>query len=99
MGQRLQLHEVLKGLTEFVYFQPPANITLQYPCILYERDDSDDKYADNVTYAHTKRYTVTVVDRDPDSDLSDAVEGLPMCKFDRYFAADDLNHYVFTLYF
>jgi hypothetical protein len=82
-----------------VYFQPPNNIDLQYPCIIYVRDGSDSKFADNVKYAHYKRYQVTVVDRDPDSELPDKVEELRLSEFDRYFAADNLNHHVFTLYF
>jgi hypothetical protein len=49
--------------------------------------------------AHTKQYQVTVIDRNPDSELPDMVEELPLCSFDRYFAADSLNHYVFTLFF
>jgi hypothetical protein len=99
MASRLQLQELLEGLTEYVYFQPPINIEMQYPCIRYARDNSRLEYADNKPYAHTKRYQVTVIDRNPDSELSDAVEGLPLCSFDRYFAVENLNHYVYTLFF
>ena len=37
--RRLQLHEILVGIlgNENVYFQPPANLVMQYPCIRYER--------------------------------------------------------------
>jgi hypothetical protein len=96
---RLQLHELLTGITEHAYFQPPSNIKMQYPCIIYKRDNSRTQFAGNKKYMHTKRYQVTVVDRDPDTELPDTVEELPLCTFDRYFAADELNHYVFTLFF
>ena len=96
---RLSLQSLLEAITPKVYFQPPSNIQLTYPCILYVRDGSDTKFADNSKYQHTKRYQVTVIDRNPDSILPDKVEELPLCSFDRFFAADNLNHYVFNLYF
>lgn len=99
MASRLDLQVLLETLIENVYFQPPVNIQMQYPCIVYRRDDSRSEYADNRPYARTKRYQITVIDRNPDSDLSDKVEELPFCSFDRYFPADNLNHYVFNLFF
>lgn len=99
MASRLELQTLLKSFTEHVYFQPPTNIEMQYPCILYQRDHSRSEYADNRLYRRTKRYQVTVIDRDPDSELPDKVEDLPLCSFDRYFAAEHLNHHVFHLFF
>jgi hypothetical protein len=40
-----------------------------------------------------------VIDRNPDSELPDKVIELPLCKFDRFYTADNLNHTVFTLFF
>ena len=99
MAPRLQLQTLLESITEHVYFQPPSNVQMEYPCILYERDGADAKYADNAMYRHTKRYQVTVVDRNPDTNISDEVEFLPLCRFDRFFVADNLNHFVYSLYF
>jgi hypothetical protein len=98
-SSRLELQSLLKEITENVYFQPPNSIQIQYPCIMYERDGSELEHADNRLYRHIKRYQVTVIDRNPDSELSDRVIALPLCSFDRYFVADDLNHYVHTLFF
>jgi hypothetical protein len=72
---------------------------MQYPCIIYRRDSTRTRHADNRPYVRTKRFQVTVIDRNPDSELPDKVEALPLCSFDRYFAADNLNHYVFNLFF
>lgn len=72
---------------------------MQYPCVLYEWDDEEKKFANNKGYQRTKRYQVTVVDRDPDSPLPDLVAELPMCMFDRSFKADNLNHFVYHLFF
>jgi hypothetical protein len=100
MGRsRLQLHELLVTLAPHVYFQPPANVQMNYPCIVYKRDSADSQFADNKPYAYTKRYMVTVIDRDPDSDIPDKVAQQPMCLFDRNYAADGLHHDVFNLYF
>jgi len=95
----LQLHEILTGITEHVYFQPPSNFRMQYPCIIYSRDGTSADHADNELYRHAKRYQVTVVDRNPDTELAAMVEALDYVSFERSFPAEDLNHYVFTLFF
>lgn len=99
MGQRLQLQELLESITPNVYFQPPANVQMEYPCIVYARDTVNTLFAGNAPYRRTKRYQVTVIDRDPDSKIPDEVAALPMCSFDRAFAASNLNHDVFRLFF
>jgi hypothetical protein len=85
--------------SENVYFQPPANIEMQYPCIVYQRDYADTKFAGNLPYRYTKRYQVTVIDRDRSSPIPDKVAALPMTRFNRFFTAENLNHDVFNLYF
>lgn len=100
MGRpRIQLHEILKGLTENVYFQPPNGLQMQYPCVVYQRDDLNTIFADNRPHRTDIRYMITVIDRDPDSDIPDKVAQLPLCTFDRFYTADNLNHDVYNLYF
>ena len=99
MAQRLQLHDILKSFTDNVYFQPPENITLEYPCIIYQRDYAETKFADDIPYNHTLRYVVTVIDRDPDSDIPGKVASMPMCLYNRFFTADNLNHDVYRVFF
>lgn len=100
MGRsRLELHNVLKTLTDHVYFQPPSGHQMQYPCITYTQDNDSAQYADNELYRHAKRYQVMVIDRDPDTELADKVQALRYCSFERSFPVDDLNHYVFSLFF
>jgi hypothetical protein len=101
MAQRLELQALFKdGLgVANVYFQPPPSLQMTYPCIVYSRDYADTDFADNEPYKYLKRYQVTVIDRDPDSVIPDKVAKLPMCIFDRFFTADDLNHDVFKLFF
>jgi hypothetical protein len=99
MAPRLELHELLTSITEHVYFQPPENIVLQYPCIIYKRDFAETEFADNEPYNHKKRYMVMVIDRNPDSDIPDKIAKIPMSTFNRFYTADDLNHDVFQVFF
>jgi len=103
MGTRMELHTLLLSLlptnSKHVYFQPPPDLQMSYPCIVYNRDDIRTAYADNIPYKRKKRYQVTVIDPDPDSDIPDKVAELPLCSFDRHFTADNLNHDVYNLYF
>lgn len=70
-----------------------------YPCIRYELDDAQTAFAGNTPYRLSWRYKVTVIDRNPDSQIPNQVAVLPTCTFDRFFVVDNLNHFVFTLYF
>ena len=100
MGRsRMELHELLKTIIPNVYFQPPTNTKIQYPCIVYKRGFADTEFAGNNPYRYTKRYMVTVIDRNPDSAIPDKIASLPMCLFNRFYTADNLNHDVFNLYF
>jgi hypothetical protein len=96
---RLQIQSLLETFAPNVYFQPPANVVMQYPCIVYNRDQAETEFADNFPYRRTKRYQVTIIDQDPDSVIPDKVAELPMCLFERHFTADNLHHDVFNIYF
>ena len=99
MGQRLDLHQLLEAITPNVYFQPPTNVQIDYPCIIYKRDYADTRFADDRPYKHMKRYMITVIDRNPDSDIPDQIAALPMSLFNRFYTADNLNHDVYVVYF
>jgi hypothetical protein len=98
---RLDLQEILEEILggPDVYFQPPTNVMMQYPCIVYKRDQANTLFAGNKPYRYTKRYQVTVIDRDPDSAIPDKIASLPSCTHDRFYTADNLNHDVFNLFF
>jgi hypothetical protein len=92
------LLEELLGSNQ-VYFQPPPNVAMKYPAIVYERNFANVQFADNSPYRRTKRYSVTVIDQDPDSVIPDKVAGLPMSQTVRHFTAGNLHHDVFDIYF
>lgn len=99
--KRLELHSVLVKLVDpnKVYFQPPSSIKMTYPCIVYELNDIDVTYANSIKYKNKKRYMLTVIDQDPDSEIPNKLLTLEYSSFDRHFITDNLNHYTFTLYF
>lgn len=99
MVLRAPLQEVLESICEHVYFQPPANVQMEYPAIVYERDRGDTQYAGNLPYRHTKEYQVTLITRDPDDPRYDLLAALPMSQHERFYVADNLNHDVFTIFF
>lgn len=101
MSTRLELHEILCNClgSRNVYFQPRESVKMQYPAIVYSRDDIENTSANNKPYMQSTAYNVIVIDADPDSEVVSKVSQLPMCTFDRHYAADNLNHDSFTLYF
>jgi hypothetical protein len=72
---------------------------MEYPCIVYHRDYEMVNHANNGPYKRRKRYLVTVIDRDPDGGIGDKIAELPMCVYDRFYTADNLNHDVYKLFF
>lgn len=81
-----------------VYFQPPENISMKYPAIVYMLDSIMNFNADDMTYKAHKRYQVIAISRDPDDKIVDELNALPMCSFVRSYRSDNLNHWVFSMY-
>lgn len=94
MGQRLNLSNKLRNLlgSSNVYFQPPENLKMKFPCIVYERAKLEPDFADNVPYKIDKVYYVTCIYDDPDSDLPLKMAQLPMCAHQRHYKSDDMYH-------
>lgn len=101
MPRRLELQTRLERLLEsdHVYFQPPANVEMKYPCIVYKRDSVDTKFANDYPYVCETRYQVMVIDPNPDSEIPSKLAKLPKCKFDRNYTANNLNHDVYYIYY
>ena len=100
MASRLKLQTELEELlgTKNVYYSPPASLKMQYPAIVYSRSDIDNAHANNSVYKQEYAYEITVIDRNPDSEIVKKVSRLPRCRFNRHYPSDNLNHDVFTLY-
>lgn len=101
MATRLEFQAVLEALDPglSVYFQPPANVSMSYPAIVYNRDLEAVQFADNEPYSRTVRYQVIVIGQDPDSPILGKVAALPLSRFVRHFTTESLNHDIYDVYF
>lgn len=101
MNKRLELQSILEEIlgSRNVYFQPPSTVRMQYPAIVYSRKSIDNLHANNSVYKQDHSYELTVIDKDPDSEIVSKVSELLLCRFDRHYKSDNLNHDVFTLYY
>lgn len=97
--RRLELHEILcdcLGSRE-VHFQPPTNVKMTYPAIVYSRDNIGNTFADNKVYLQSHAYKVIVMDKSPNSKIVARVSLLPHCRFVQNYKLDNLNHDVFII--
>lgn len=99
MDKQVELQTFLKTITTNVYFQPPTNISIQYPAIVYKRKTIQKIKADNKAYKVNRAYDVTVIDKNPDSPIAAKLLELDYCEFDRQFVTDGLNHISLILYY
>lgn len=107
MASRFELHAILCKIVNIkepdgdmhVYYQPPSSIKMKYPAIVYSRNDIENNHANNAVYNQQHSYEITVIDKNPDSEIVDKISKLPLCRFNRHYIADNLNHDVFTIYY
>lgn len=103
MGRRHNLTELLRaqfprGTEPHVYFQPPATIRLEYPCILYKLSNMPTIWANNLPYHWDRCYDMTYITRDAQDPMVEKLIRLRLTKFDRYYSSDNLHHFVFKIY-
>lgn len=100
-SRRLMLHETLCDIlgSRNSYFQPPETVNMKYPAIVYGLDDIPSTHADNGVYLRCRKYRLTLIDHDPDSEIVGKIADLPYCAFNSSYQKDNLNHFVFTIDF
>lgn len=97
-----ELQAILAAIPDVTaaYIQDPGDNSLTPPYIMIDESAPNDvKFADNVIYSKSKGYQVTVVLRNPLSEIPDLVEALPYARFDRKFRSNGLHHYTYNLFF
>lgn len=102
MASRLQLQSALEEIlgSRNVYFQPPENLQMTYPCIRYNRSSGSTDFADNIPYKFCLEYTIIYIDRNPDSGMVEKIaKTFPMSRYDHHYTSDGLNHDVFTIFY
>lgn len=101
INNRIILQTLLEQIlgSRNVYFQPPENVKMIYPCIVYSRSSGDSQYADDTSYIFKNRYQIMVIDKNPDGPVLDKIRKLPLCSFDRHYVVNNLNHDVYNIYY
>lgn len=101
MDNRLNLQTLLEKILKSrnVYFQPPESVKLKYPAIVYALGVIEGRHANDSVYNLIRRYSVMLITEDPDSSTIGELACLKMCRFVRHYKFDNLNHYVFELYY
>lgn len=103
MKDRLDLQTELESLlgSKHVYFQPPEDIRMKYPCFVYERSGMSTKLADNSKYNKYVRYQLMYITKEPDTNdiISNVLDAFNYISYSRHFIIDSLHHEVFDLYY
>lgn len=91
--------EAVMGDSGKVYYLPESNVTIDYPCIVYELKTQETSYCNNRVYNTTDTYDVTIIDPDPTSDIRDRLirHGFNGIRFDRRYKSDSLYHTVYQI--
>lgn len=97
LKNRKELHDKLITICPNVYYQPPSNVKMTYPCIRYEVSQGQNWYADNQKYHQWMDYQIMVISRDPDSDIPRNILELPYSHMENHYVAENLHHSVITL--
>ena len=100
MSRRPELYDILKRYVDNVYFQPPEDLKINYPCIIFSREPDYRRAANNKGYVAHNLWDLVYIDQYPDSGVPDRlINDLPMCEATNYYVADNLNHVKLRLYF
>lgn len=101
MDNRLQLQKELEKIVgKNVYFQPPASVLLNYPCVIYGLSGVDIKRADDTIYRYTNKFDLLFIYKQSNIEIIGTVlRAFPMCSVSRIYVADNLYHYAFSLYY
>lgn len=82
-----------------LYFQPPNKAQMHYPCVVYGLNNYQIEHSNNKPYIGHKNYLVTIIDKNPDSEYPEKMFQIPYCRFERHYTTDNLNHWVFSVYY
>lgn len=101
MRPRLELQTTLEKVlgSHNVYYEPPQNLTLKYPCIVYHRESTNQERADNVGYIRHGKYELMLISKNPADPTVDRLLDLKMIDHTARFTVDGLSHDQFVIYY
>lgn len=92
----LKEHFTLASLA--LYFQPPENIKLEYPCIIYSFNGVVSTHADNIVYRVENKFSLMLITKQIEELLFKKLLELPSARYERLFVKEGLYHYVVTIH-
>ena len=108
MSQTIQEHNddilsilgSIEGVAK-VYLQPPANVKLEYPCIILTQDVPDVFYANDTPYLAWRNFEMLVIDYNFESSIPRDILKLKGTNLSirpgRFYVADNLCHWSYSL--
>lgn len=101
MRTRIDFHNLLLTIEgpKKVYYQPPEGHRMVFPCIQYSLSNNQARHANDGLYLNKKSYEVMVIDPNPDSEIPDAIQNLPLTRFNRKYISENNYYSVFTVYY
>lgn len=98
---RLAFHEELVEIlgNRHVYFQPPKEELMEYPCIRYSLTDIDNTHADDRTYLRDYCFNVILIHPEANNCIVDRLSNMQFSTLNKIYTTQGLNHYVFTIYY
>lgn len=102
--RRRALHTILTELlgSTNVYFQPPSNVLMKYPCFLYNQSPLYNLRADDKNYLYMGHYSLTYIDSNVERAMAmkmKILDSFEHISFERNFTSENLNHDVYNLYY
>lgn len=101
MADRLGLQSILEEIlgNKNVYYNPPENLQMKYPCIRYTDKSISTSYANDKKYSKNNCYEVVVIAKKSNKHITHIMLDLPYCSYDRSYKSNGLEHDVFTIYY
>ena len=81
-----------------VYFQPPENLKIEYPAVVFHLSKIEIDHASDAPYKGAMEYSVTLITKDPEPDVINEILKIPYSSLDTTYISDGMNHFVFTVY-
>lgn len=93
------LHLLRKAVDhDRVYFQPPENLKLGYPAVVFHLTKIKVDHADDAPYKGAREYMITLITKEPEPDALEEILKIPYTTLDSTYISDGMNHFVFTSY-